>query len=419
MRRSAAVTAMALGLTGGAVAAAVPGQDRHAPAGGLPVDRPLARHDRLPDGRFDPGVSHFVVDRGSVRLAVRAPGNPGWAVRTFTGERRAIKQPARTLDRPAWRMHVGCADVVRTYRGMQGWLYPDGRFRPVDPGASDRTGECASTRRALANTEMITAVAPDRRGEWMPGESVLWGVAPAGARSAVVEGLRGGRRPVSIGPQGAFLLALGTIDPPRGMRIVFRLGGNRRLRQRVSRSAREVRSLRGPLPGTDRLEAVTPDPAGGPARGILVARRGDGGVCIGGVAERLGSRFGLVDTGLGIMSEALLRRSDCRRRGVTPTPRLPVVTSIGWGGGVSVEDDQWVRRARIERRLQRGSATVLAFCHPDVEQVTIRTSRDLRTLVPSPRAHAILAIYDGELAGDVVITARLRDGSIWTDHLSF
>lgn len=420
MRRRTALPAIAIGLACGALGAAFAGDDRRSAGSGIPIDPPLPRHDRLADGRFSPGVSHLVVDRDSVQLSVRAAGGtgePGWAVRTFTGERRNLKKPARTLDHPAWRLRVGCAEIVRTYRGLQGWLYPERRFRAASPGTLDRLGNCASTRRARALTQLLTTAAPDRRGEWVPGETVIWGIAPAGARAAVVEGLPPGPRDVSIGPRGAFLLALGEIEPARGTRIVFELAGGRRLRQRVSRSARAVPSLRGPVPGTETIEAVAPDPAGGPATGILVARRGDGGICIGGSAQRVGDRFGIVETSLGIVSEAPLRRSDCRRRGVRPSRRLPVVSTLGWGSGPTDQADLWLRRARIERRLQHGRFTIAATCHPDVEQVTIRTSRELRTLVPSPRAHAILAIYDGLPAGDVVITARLRGGRTWTERI--
>jgi hypothetical protein len=47
----------------------------------------------------------------------------------------------------------------------------------------------------------------------------------------------------------------------------------------------------------------------------------------------------------------------------------------------------------------------------------VRTPRDVRTLVPSPAGHAILAVYDGDFpAGELEITAHLRGGKTWTER---
>ena len=47
----------------------------------------------------------------------------------------------------------------------------------------------------------------------------------------------------------------------------------------------------------------------------------------------------------------------------------------------------------------------------------MRTPRDVRTLVPSPVGHAILAVYDGDFpAGELEITAHLRGGKTWTER---
>jgi hypothetical protein len=56
--------------------------------------------------------------------------------------------------------------------------------------------------------------------------------------------------------------------------------------------------------------------------------------------------------------------------------------------------------------------TVSGTTHSDVTAITIATPRDVRTLVPSPRAHAFIAVYDGEFAtGEIVITAHFSDGT--------
>jgi hypothetical protein len=46
-----------------------------------------------------------------------------------------------------------------------------------------------------------------------------------------------------------------------------------------------------------------------------------------------------------------------------------------------------------------------------VERVTLDSPRDVRTLVPSPTGHAVLAVYDGHfIDGFVTMTAQLRGG---------
>jgi hypothetical protein len=76
-----------------------------------------------------------------------------------------------------------------------------------------------------------------------------------------------------------------------------------------------------------------------------------------------------------------------------------------WGVG---EDDA---PGRIERRVLEGRIMFSGRVHDDVISVTIRTPRDVRTLIPSSPAHAILAVYDGRFpAGKVTATARMKDG---------
>jgi hypothetical protein len=54
---------------------------------------------------------------------------------------------------------------------------------------------------------------------------------------------------------------------------------------------------------------------------------------------------------------------------------------------------------------------VAGLADPAIASVTIATPRDVRTLVPSRRAHAFLAVYDGEFpTGQIVITAHYEHG---------
>jgi hypothetical protein len=53
----------------------------------------------------------------------------------------------------------------------------------------------------------------------------------------------------------------------------------------------------------------------------------------------------------------------------------------------------------------------------DIKSVTIATPRDVRTLIPSRRAHAFIAVYDGTFpTGETVITTTFTDGTTHVDR---
>jgi hypothetical protein len=70
----------------------------------------------------------------------------------------------------------------------------------------------------------------------------------------------------------------------------------------------------------------------------------------------------------------------------------------------------------VARRTQRGITTINGRAHPDVVSITVATPRDVRTILPSRRAHAFVVVYDGSFpTGEVVLTARFADGSTHRD----
>lgn len=63
----------------------------------------------------------------------------------------------------------------------------------------------------------------------------------------------------------------------------------------------------------------------------------------------------------------------------------------------------------MARRTLTGRTLVVGRARRDVLSVTLRTPRDIRTVVPV--GGAFLAVYDGALyGGEVVARAHLRDG---------
>ena len=91
------------------------------------------------------------------------------------------------------------------------------------------------------------------------------------------------------------------------------------------------------------------------------------------------------------------------------TRERPCTTGESYGGGQPAPDDPFRSRARIERRVQVGRTVYWAICSADVDRVTLRSPRDIRTLVPSPSGRVVLAVYDGIfIDGGVELTPHLR-----------
>jgi hypothetical protein len=64
--------------------------------------------------------------------------------------------------------------------------------------------------------------------------------------------------------------------------------------------------------------------------------------------------------------------------------------------------------------------TIQGVARPDVESITFASPRDVRTLRPSPRAHAFLVLYDGTFpTGEITMTSRFTDGRTTTESIEF
>jgi hypothetical protein len=58
------------------------------------------------------------------------------------------------------------------------------------------------------------------------------------------------------------------------------------------------------------------------------------------------------------------------------------------------------------------NAALYGMTLPSVKLITISTPRDVRTIAPSPRAHAFVTVYDGTFAsGKITITATFANGT--------
>jgi hypothetical protein len=248
--------------------------------------------------------------------------------------------------------------------------------------------------------------------------TVVWGFLP-GASEVTVSG-SGATDGAAETSDGAFLRVAGPDAHAAGARVEG--GGHAvQLRPSADRPAFGKRfRFRFPtlIAGTATVEAPAPDPAGGPRWGVAVAQTKEGTPCAAGPTRVVDGRGGAVDLRLGVFTEMTLAGGSCRPLNTKPSTERPCDIGTGFGNAEEIEGvDEFLDRARVERRLLAGRATIWAQCGADVERVTLKTPRDIRTLTPSPVGHVILAVYDGDFVdGDLTITAHLKGGRSWTEH---
>ncbi len=328
------------------------------------------------------------------RLVVQVPDGKGgapWAVRRF----------AATLENGSV---TTCFELGRLDGERFGWIGLDGGFATVRPGHSEAPRHCRDPglERAIgASVQRFTTLEQRAGGVPRPLETVTFGVAAP----TVARVLPADEPPLSPGTDGVVLRIVpreapsgrltGEVEYRDGRRVQFNGGGFPRAKGEQ------------PVAGTETVAARAPDPAGGEPW-ALIAMRGDrGGACLTSPGRLVGTRLGLVDRRLGVFYTGFPPDpASCRDAERAPTRTYPMrMTTLGSSIG---GDDP---RGRIERRVLENRTVFSGRVHADVVSVTIRTPRDVRTLVPSGTAHAILSVYDGSFpTGKVTATARLKDG---------
>jgi hypothetical protein len=421
MKRLVAAT-IAAGVLAGAAGAAVQADDatptapQAKPAQAAPVPISARPPGRLPDGRFAAGYVQYRVHHA--RVAVRIPdpaGGPDWALKAFDAERIALDRPARTL---AGAKAIGrnrCVQLGRMQDGAFGWVYGDGRFRRVPTGSEFGLVQCTGLKRPTLSAQLKATLDLANPAEPALSRAVVWGIAPK-ATAVTVAGTDGADGSAQLGGDAFLKLGDPAAKADEDARVeagghTFRLGPTG-----PHFPPRFKIKFPTPIPGSERIEARAPDPAGGPGWGLLVAQTREGVPCVAQAAQVAGDRAGSIDLRLALISGTGLSPSSCRPLQTKPDPMR--ACDVGWGGGNAEElegGDAFARRARTERRLLSGRTQVYGQCSADVDRITVRTPRDIRTLVPSAVGHAFLAVYDGDFpAGKLQITAHLKAGKTWT-----
>jgi hypothetical protein len=380
--RLAAIAAVA----GSALGAAIVLADEPAPTPRVPAVATAGATATPPPPR---------IEVRNAREVLRAPdprGGAPWVVRRFTGVL------------PGTKHAIDCIQLGRVVDGRFGWLDGHDAFKPARPG-SEWTTLCQSApflKRIGAQVVRFTTVdlatnAPRETVEWGLVAPGVTGVVPADApRLTPEDGLVLRVTPGEAPPA----MLTGTLEHADGRRTRF----NRTdLPPRAKRRAQPVR-------GTEFVAAVAPDPAGGAPWGLIGSRSTKGGVCLQGPDALVGTRLGSVDYDFGVFfASPLVVALGCALDRV-PTRAYPMRFDTLITGREGTSDEA--------RRVERARIVFSGRLHPDVVSVTIRTPRDVRTLIPSPRAHAVLAVYAGRFPGaNVTATARFRDGHTVTRKL--
>ena len=424
MKRLVAAT-IAVGVLAGAAGAAVQAKDalptapQSKPSRAAPVPVSKQPPGRLPDGRFEAGYVQYRVHH--VKVVARIPdpgGGPDWALKRFDAERIALDRPARTLAGAKVIGRNRCVQLGRVKDGAFGWIYGDGSFRRVPTGREYGLLQCAGLKRPKLSAQLKATL--DLADPAAPKivRTAVWGIAPD-ATAVTVAGTGGADGAATLA--GDAFLKLG--DPSAKAREGARVeAGGHTLRIGPSNAFPGIEKrfhikFPTPIPGTERVEARAPDPAGAPGWGLLVAQTREGVPCVSQPTQVAGDQTGYIDLRLALVSGGSgLSRTACRPLSAKPDPKRPC--DIGWGGGNADElegGDAFARRARTERRLLSGRTQVWGQCSDQVDRITVRTPRDIRTLVPSAVGHAFLAVYDGDFpAGRLTITAQLKNGKTWT-----
>jgi hypothetical protein len=373
---------------------------------------------RLADGRYAPGWVQYRVTRSKLAVTLDDPaGGLPWVLKRFDADRVVVNRPTRSLAKAKRIGRSTCVQLGRLQGAAFGWVYADGRFRRA--GTEYPLLQCTALKHPAPVVKLASTLGLGDPAVPQVTGSVVWGLMP-GATAVSVTGSGGADGAAKVAG-GAFLRIGGPGAHPAAASVS---GGGRTVRLGARRGLPSGIAKRLKFPtlvaGTETIEAPAPDPAGGPHWGMWAARTQEGVPCAAGPTRVVGDRGGEVDLRVGLFEEGSLSAQSCRPLETKPTAKRPC--DIGWSGGNAEElegQEAFLAQARAQRRLLAGRTSLYAVCGADVERVTLRTPRDVRTLVPSAVGHAILAVFDGDfVGGEFVVTAHLQGGGTWTERQS-
>jgi hypothetical protein len=424
MTRRLILAAAVLGIAGGAIAAVTVPRHRTASASNPATAGPRQAPIRVGKPARLPGSTVSIRPAGPVRAATLADpaGGPAFVMRWFSGK-RVVPKPIR---RPGVNPVVGhgwCVELARRYHGRLGWIDSQRTFHAGHELPGIQPIDCGSRLPDMRRTplyDVITTITDPSQPTARILATIAYGIAGPAARSVTIQTPGRTLRP-HLSRQGSFLVALprGTSPADVGFTFAYTSG------EPISADGYGVQSAERP-PGFPRrppiapgarpiADALAPDPLGGVPYAVPAVRTSDGGWCADTAARLVDGRVGEIEGRLGTFTEFSARRVALQCFGAGKlTANNPL--SFGYGGGS--EDYDAIETGRVQRRAQRGIFQIAGIAADDVRQIVIATPRDVRTVIPGPRAHTFLAVYDGEFpTGSITLTSIMRDGHRHVDRI--
>lgn len=420
--RRLAVIALILGVLGGAIAAiAIP---RTA------AQEPARRSEPVRVAAATPQSKSIALVRlrraGPITVEARTPdpdGGPQWVVRSFLANRMAERDgKLRVISR------ARCVQLGRVHRGTFGWIDDRGTFRPATISMVGAPIDCGSRAADLRREPFFSAfrrlITPSGGGTPRLGRTVAWGYAGAAARRVAVRTAAGRAVGGASGPSNVVLHVIDERTESSRMTMTVEYASGKPVVRGGSWTGRlEGLGARGRKHRPDYRQrpivaARAADPSGGLPYGIVALPAVGGGWCVssrpGRIVEDL---VGRVDFALGTISEDQVSGLDCQSTRYLSRKR-PV--GGGSGGGEAIGDPGAdPGYGRIARRTLPGTTYFAGPVVPDVRTLTLKSPRDVRTVVPSSPAHAYLVVYDGTFtAGELRMTSTFGDGTSTTQVFS-
>ena len=411
--RKLVLAAVLLGVVGGVLAALiVPTRSHGTPAPPHITVLPRRHHKPMP------GELRLRPVKGTVSIESRVAdprGGPPFAIRLFRVVRRTPS--GRSLG------HDLCAQLGRIYQGRFGWIDALNRFRPVGFNFWDAPWQCGDRwvdKGSEPEFMRTTLITDPLKNTAAATESMVWGFGGSLLRSLSFDGAGIQKAPVKPSGRGAFIVFT-DLSGPSKISATFDYSG-RPTKTLTLDPARPLpvtpplnRYEHGTIFGSEQLEARAPDPTGGLAWGIMASRSTKGGFCTWDVGRVVGSRVGQVDYDLDTFKDSGIL--PCLQR-VPLTRKDPLAFGLSGFGAPGEEPGQDPQPGHVALRTLPGRVVIDGLARPDVREITIRTTRDVRTIVPSPRAHAFIVVYDGVFPSGVsVFTVTFADGTHATQKM--
>ncbi len=328
----------------------------------------------------------------TVRAQLRAAdpaGGPEWGLESWQGDLN-----------PAALLHTSnAAGVPKYYYCEQAGVIVGGKLVQLTAGGKPTAidpqdqGQCISAQTKPLVSAQDYLNNPDSYAP-VPTRVVLTGLLPPGATHPLLLG-DGATKSLALDANGAFLAVLPGRFWDTNLHVSATLPDGKTVT-----SSNDLQGTAAPL-------ATAPDPDGGAPWGFRAGPNKfemDGQV----IDNRLVSvqSNGIVQPGPDEFGQF--------GTGKLPAPSPLELFPRPMPSQVSVA----LTQPEIEHRTLPGLTLIAGLAAPDVVTVTITTPRDVRTLRPTGRQHAFIAVYDGYFYSSIVtITAQLKDGHTITQTI--